>query len=283
VAKPDLRNNKKFRKLRRLLPEPVPHLIGYLDCLWHQGYQTGDPFIGDATDVEAAAEYPGEPGRFVKAAHESGFLDQDGSGNYLIHELYEHAPRYVRLRMARKGFAPPGAHTGAHGARTTSAHCDGNGAHDAPPPRAESREPEPKAESQEPEKAEVSPPPGSAGAGPEPPAPSGSPEMWGNGAVRYDPAKATWHGITERQWDIWAKAFPAVDLEADLAKATAWCAANPKEARRSNYTRFLTNWFQRTQDRGGNRARSPPPGRSGPRTRDDDLVDEIRDARGDLG
>jgi len=45
----------------------------------------------------------------------------------------------------------------------------------------------------------------------------------------------------------WEKAYPAIDLKAELAKAQAWLIANPKN-RKSNYARFLNNWFVRAQD-----------------------------------
>jgi hypothetical protein len=108
VAKPELRDHRKFLKLKRLLGEPTPHLIGYLECLWLRGYQTGDSHIGDSLDVEAAAEYPGEAGRFTTAAHQAGFIDQDEAGSFSIHDLFDHAPAYAKKRMGRRGNAPPG-------------------------------------------------------------------------------------------------------------------------------------------------------------------------------
>lgn len=108
MAKPELRDHRKFLKLKRLLGAPTPHVIGYLDCLWHRGYQTGDPRIGDADDVEAAAEFTGERGTFATAAFQAGLIDQDEEGNFSIHDLYEHAPAYVKKRMGRKGTAPKG-------------------------------------------------------------------------------------------------------------------------------------------------------------------------------
>lgn len=110
MAKPELRDHRKFLKLKRLLNAPTPHVLGYLDCLWHRGYQTGSPFIGDALDVEAAAEYPGETGTFTEAAHQSGFIDRDENGNYLIHDLFDHAPAYAKKRMRRRGTAPKSSH-----------------------------------------------------------------------------------------------------------------------------------------------------------------------------
>lgn len=107
MAKPELRDHRKFLKLRRLLAEPTPHVLGYLECLWHRGYQTGVPVIGDEDDVEAAAEYPGKRGLFAAAAHAAGFLDLDqATGLYSIHDLFEHAPEYAKKRMRRKGTAP---------------------------------------------------------------------------------------------------------------------------------------------------------------------------------
>jgi hypothetical protein len=149
MAKPELRDHRKFLKLKRLLGEPTPHVLGYLDCLWHRGYQTGAAFIGDEMDVEAAAEYPGEPGKFARAARESGFIDEDREGLFSIHDLYDHAPKYARLRMKRKGNAPERTCPEV-AERGTNVPCDGtdetrNGQNcDSAPPKPRSENPEPK-------------------------------------------------------------------------------------------------------------------------------------------
>ncbi len=109
MAKPELRDHRKFTRLRRLLGEPTPHVIGYLECMWMRGYQTGNPVLGDGLDVEAAAEFPGVPGTFLAATIEAGFIDENEDGTYSIHNLYSHAPEYVQKRMIRRGFAPDGA------------------------------------------------------------------------------------------------------------------------------------------------------------------------------
>lgn len=44
-----------------------------------------------------------------------------------------------------------------------------------------------------------------------------------------------------------AVAFPAVSLEAEIAKAHAWVLANPKN-RKSEWGRFLNNWLQKAQN-----------------------------------
>ena len=108
MAKPELRDHRKFLKLKRLMSEPTPHLLGYLECLWLRGYQTGSSYIGDALDVEAAAEYPGEEGKLARALLLAGLIDQNEDGSFSIHDLYEHAPPYARKRMHRLGNAPEG-------------------------------------------------------------------------------------------------------------------------------------------------------------------------------
>lgn len=106
MAKPELRDHRKFLKLCRILQAPAPHVLGYLDFMWHRGYQTGNPFLGDADDVEAAAAFVGERGAFARAAVESGFLDTDHTGQFVIHDLWEHAPKYAKARIERAGFKP---------------------------------------------------------------------------------------------------------------------------------------------------------------------------------
>jgi hypothetical protein len=50
------------------------------------------------------------------------------------------------------------------------------------------------------------------------------------------------------QMVIWEKAYPAVNIQAELNKAASWLIANPKN-RKSNYARFLSNWLSRVQDK----------------------------------
>jgi hypothetical protein len=106
MARIELMNHRKFLRLRTLLGEPTPHVYGYLECLWHRGYQTGNPIVGNELDVECAAEYPGQRGVLFAALLESGFIDKRADGRYEIHDLYEHAPQFVKRRMKTRGTAP---------------------------------------------------------------------------------------------------------------------------------------------------------------------------------
>ena len=60
-----------------------------------------------------------------------------------------------------------------------------------------------------------------------------------------------WEGILDIDIGQWADAYPACDVSLMLRQAAAWLTANPTKAPKSNYARFLVNWFKREQDRGG--------------------------------
>lgn len=60
-------------------------------------------------------------------------------------------------------------------------------------------------------------------------------------------ADGNWTGISTAQRSTWETAYPALSLDAELAKAAAWILANPKN-KKSNYARYLTNWLSRAQD-----------------------------------
>ena len=48
--------------------------------------------------------------------------------------------------------------------------------------------------------------------------------------------------------DIWMKAYPAINVEAEIAKAAAWIVANPKNTKKQ-WGRFLNGWLSRAQDK----------------------------------
>lgn len=66
--------------------------------------------------------------------------------------------------------------------------------------------------------------------------------------IDFDFSTGDFSNITERHLQIWAKAYPAVDISTELQRMAAWLIANPKN-RKSNYARFITNWLTRAQDR----------------------------------
>ncbi|MFA5559973.1 MAG: hypothetical protein WDA59_11075 [Methanofastidiosum sp.] len=59
-----------------------------------------------------------------------------------------------------------------------------------------------------------------------------------------------WENITKEDIEIWSSAYPACDINMGLNQMRAWLIANP-DKRKTNYRRFITNWFARWQDSGG--------------------------------
>jgi hypothetical protein len=110
MARPGLDKNIKFRRLVRVLGEPRPHVRGYLECLWDVSYENGNPVIGDAEAIAIACDYPGEVQKIVDALlncggpGKSGFIEPvpGQEGQFQVHDLFDHAPRYVKLRSERE-------------------------------------------------------------------------------------------------------------------------------------------------------------------------------------
>lgn len=65
-------------------------------------------------------------------------------------------------------------------------------------------------------------------------------------SVGFDGAKFT--GILSDRLAAWTEAYPALNIPDEVSRAAAWLVANPKN-RKSNYQRFLVNWFSRAQDK----------------------------------
>jgi len=93
--------HRKLKILMLRLGLPRPHAIGLLECLAHYValyHPTGD--ISKLTDEEievAAAEWTGEPGAFLRAAIEVGFIDRDEAGTRL-HDWQDWCPAWVRRK-----------------------------------------------------------------------------------------------------------------------------------------------------------------------------------------
>lgn len=64
-------------------------------------------------------------------------------------------------------------------------------------------------------------------------------------------------GVPHEDMARWRETYPAVNIELEIRRAAEWLRSNPSKMK-SNYRRFLTNWFSRTQDRGGTAGYRPP-------------------------
>ena len=109
MGRPGLTQHRKFRRLERSLGSAML-ARGALELLWETSYENGDEYLGDSADVEAAAQWTGEAGKLTTALLEAGggdgkgFIEEvhDRPGRYLVHDLWHHAPEYVRKRRKRE-------------------------------------------------------------------------------------------------------------------------------------------------------------------------------------
>lgn len=100
MARPNLGRHRKFALLsRKLGSEPLAR--GTLELIWDSAYENGDDLVGSGAEVEAVARWAGENGTLAPLLAEVGFLDRDGE-MYRVHDLYDHAPEYVRKRFDRE-------------------------------------------------------------------------------------------------------------------------------------------------------------------------------------
>ena len=102
MARPNLDQNPKFKLLVRRLGIAKPYALGLLETMWRVAWENGEPIIGTPEEIEAAAEWPGEPGKYHAALVSGRLLDDVGDGRWAIHDFWDHAPEYVQKRRKRE-------------------------------------------------------------------------------------------------------------------------------------------------------------------------------------
>jgi len=114
MARLDLPENQKFKRLALALNGMASGMgaqlaRGLLETLWSAAYERADDFLGDAFDVALAADWKGDPEAFVRLLSASppgkaaGFIEMDEArGGYVIHDFEQHAPQWVKVKMAKK-------------------------------------------------------------------------------------------------------------------------------------------------------------------------------------
>lgn len=113
MARAGLSKNRKFMRLARGLNHVASGMgeimaRGVLETLWSAAYERADDHLGDADDVEIAAGWRGERGALTAllldaAGGESGFVEVDPDrGGYRVHDLWDHAPPWVKQKAARE-------------------------------------------------------------------------------------------------------------------------------------------------------------------------------------
>lgn len=121
MARPGLLRNRKFIRLARALDALAfgevqirglgqSLALGSLEMLWSATYESGDDVVGTCDDVEALAGWNGPAGILFAALRDAGLPDRAGfieehpdrPGLYRVHDLWDHAPDYVRKRRQRE-------------------------------------------------------------------------------------------------------------------------------------------------------------------------------------
>lgn len=84
----------------------LPQAIGHLELLWNFiAQKTPQGNIGKWPDVVIAnaAQWTGDPSRFVAALVSVGFLDENQEHRLLTHDWAEHMPNWVRAKLKKLG------------------------------------------------------------------------------------------------------------------------------------------------------------------------------------
>jgi hypothetical protein len=72
-------------------------------------------------------------------------------------------------------------------------------------------------------------------------------------------------GITADLHQEWKIAYPACNIDRQLADMHQWLMSNPAKAKKTNWRQFVTNWLRKQQNRGGDipsvRTEKRPPSR----------------------
>lgn len=64
-------------------------------------------------------------------------------------------------------------------------------------------------------------------------------------------AETGFTGVIESDYASFRTAYPACDVPRQISAADLWLRANPRKSKKKNLFRFLTNWLERQQERGG--------------------------------
>lgn len=251
MARPTLPNHRKFKRLVQMLDIPAAYVRGHLELLWDSCYESGDELLGDAMDVELAAGWKGQSGELATAllgcggAGLPGFLELDASGRFIVHDLWDHAPAYVRKRRQRE------VERKQTGLKLTSqclvtdqsltAERRRNGVTDCrTAPFVSTPSPSPSPSPKE-EKAVAAAPP--------PPAAILVFPCVGSGAKEW--------GLSKDQLVEWQELYPHLDVLANIRKALAHVKADQSRRKTARgMTRFLVAWLTRETD-GGRRQPQP--------------------------
>lgn len=117
MARPGFGDHPKCINLEARLAERLPAKLrplapalarGFMELLWEVAYRGGDPVIGHASTVERIVGWPFAAGELARMmancgrSNQAGLLDEIESDVFAVHDLFDHAPDYVRKRLKRE-------------------------------------------------------------------------------------------------------------------------------------------------------------------------------------
>lgn len=229
--------HRKFLRLSSMLGSELL-ARGVLEVMWDGAYESGDDRLGTADDLELVVRWSGERGALSRALIECGFVDALSETDLRVHDLWHHAPEYVRKRRAREvarieRVAPSSKRRSVSAVRRSVS-----------------------AMSQQPSGSDCTPSPSPS------PAPTPSPTPEEHKSVSSVPAVAVTepavmtfpvvgsHGsewaLTQAQMAEWVALFPNLDVPVELRSALAWARANPSKRKTAGgMPRFLASWLTR--------------------------------------
>jgi len=101
MARPGLFKHRKFARLASRLRSPIL-AVGVLETLWYVCGETCDDRVGTAADLAFALKWTDKRIDIACVLHESGFLDCDADGHYVVHDFWDHCPQFVKRRRERE-------------------------------------------------------------------------------------------------------------------------------------------------------------------------------------
>lgn len=276
MARPGLTRHRKFARLTWLLGGSKALALGHLELLWAVAYESGDDLVGSDGDAECLAEWQGAPGKLAAALVEAGFLDRTEDGQLRIHDLWDHAPDYVRKRRSREAERrTKGARLRSLGGQrpvsdqSVTGQCPPNGAE-----REASRTQHPAPTQNRSLRAADADPLAAADESKAYGLNAEAPKVVIHDQLVPDPPppppvvvlpclKGESYAVTESQVVGWSEAYPAVDVRRELLGMREWLEANRTRLKTlRGCPAFIVRWLSKAQDqpRGGPRvARLPGP------------------------
>lgn len=233
-------SSPKIHSLSAKLKIPFSQAVGVCGLLWNftsDHAPRGDVGKYDDGAIAAACYWTQDAQELVSALVECKLLDRDNEYRLLVHDWSEHSPSYVKKKLSSKGLTFAERSASAPSLKLSQSDCktiarrlplDCNSI--AIPPQSDCEG-------------------GGEGEGEGKGKGKGKPRG-GAGEITWSP-DAGWIGITPKDRERWSVAYPACDLDRQLAAMGEWLMANPRRATKTNWRQFVTGWLGREQNRGG--------------------------------